>query len=279
MRIFRHTLTQVVSVTNTDRVIGHTPVPSESSLNGVWAECHMIGSAGVDVIDAFVYGVDGRLMDDTDPGDTQSLDTLWDLLQLKDSDVSSGSFTMDPDVSDASPMFEPGEPSLEAIMGMAFQEKNQFFKRRKMITFATNPRGFVDGAPDTYIPSDAFKFHSRRNIFSEVMANAVLVYSNPAMDDVSTNTANTFNTEAKWMQLKYLEVVLEQAWMELMGLTETGAETPWEQAALLVEEVLEPTVIEESSGNFVSASMVVYCKATWDITVPGRKEFKTISAA
>lgn len=79
--------------------------------------------------------------------------------------------------------------------------------------------------------------------------------------------------------MKYFEVVLEQAWMQLVQLVEAGAETPWEEAALLVEEVLEPTVIEESSAAFAAIAYNVYAKMTWDVTVPGRKEIKQISAA
>lgn len=111
------------------------------------------------------------------------------------------------------------------------------------------------------------------------MSQGLLVFSNPTLDDTTTLAAQSFTTEAKWMQMKYLEVVLEQAWMELMGLTEAGAETPWEEAALLVEEVLEPTVIEETAGAFTTNPFNVFCSMTWDITVPGRREFNTISVS
>lgn len=67
--------------------------------------------------------------------------------------------------------------------------------------------------------------------------------------------------------------------MQLMGLTEAGAETPWEEAALLVEEVLEPTVIEETAANFNNGAFDVYTAMTWDISVPGRRSFNTISVS
>lgn len=281
MRFFRHTLTQRLVAAGSDEVIGHCPLPSESKLNQVWCETHIVDtSGGLSLVNANVYGVDGRVMPDDDPGDATLLDLEWDLNVSKDQDVSAGAFSMDPGSSESAPMFEPGEPSMEALVGMGLIPLDQeFYKRRKMLSFASHPRGFEAGTPDRYTLTDAFKFHSRKTIPVEVMSNAVLVFSNPALDDVTTTAATTFSTEAKWMQAKYLEVVLEQAWMQLMGLTEAGAETPWEEAALLVEELLEPTVIEETAGSFVAASFNVFCSMTFDVTVPGRKEIKTISAA
>lgn len=279
MRLFRHTLTHRLIAAGSDEVIGHSPLPSECSLNQVWCETHMIGTAAQNLFKVVLYGVDGRIIDDDDPGDVQVLDTEWDTHIIKDVDFASGAFTMDPGTSQSGPLFEPGEPNPEQALGLAFEEKNEFYKRRKMLSFAQATRGFVTGTPETYIPGDIWKFHSRKRFFVERMSQAILALSNPSLDDTTATAASSFTTEAKWMQMKYLEVVLEQAWMELMGLTESGAESPWEEAALLVEEILEPSVIEETAGQFTTAAWNVYCQMTWDITVPGRRKFNTISLA
>lgn len=279
MRVFRHTLTQRLIAAGTDEVIGHAPIPSDCTLNNVWCETHVVATGGVDVKEVAMYGVDGRLIPDRDPGDAVDLTAQWDLQVQKDEDVGAGVFSIDPGSSETSPLFEPGEPNLAAIMDIALDEKVEFYKRRKLISFISTPRGFIDGTPDVYLPGDVFKFHAKRNMRAEVHSNAILSFSNPSLDDVTTTAANSFNTEAKWMQMKYFEVVLEQSWMELMGLTEAGSETPWEEAALLVEEVLEPTVIEETAGSFQDAAYNVFCSMTFDITVPGRRRFNSISAA
>lgn len=279
MRMFRHTLTQRVVNAGQDEVIGHAPIPSEGSLNNVWCECHVVATGAIDVKEVALYGIDGRVLPDDDPGDGQTLDGEWDLNISKDQDVSSGAFSMDPGSSESGPMFEPGEPSLENIMGLALQAKEEFYKRRKMMSFMSIARGFETGTPNTFLPGDVFKFHSGRKFEADRMSNAMLVFSNPSLDDVTTTAAISFDSEAKWMQMKYFEVVLEQSWFQLMGVTEVGAETPWEEAALLVEEILEPTVIEESVGSFQDSVFNVFCMMTWDISVPGRKAFNTISAA
>lgn len=280
MRLFRKTLVQRALTQGTDEVIGHTPIPSESSLNNVWCECHLIAAADVNVHEIVLYGVDGRVIPDDDPGDATLLDLEWDLNISKDKDVAAGAFSMDPGSSESGPMFEPGEPSLEKIMNMGLVPLDQdFYKRRKMLSFMNIPRAFKDATPDTYLPGDIFKFHSSKRIGVEVMSNALLVLSTPSMDDVTTTAPTSFSTESKWMQMKYFEFVLEQSWVELMGLTESGAESPWEDAALLVEELLEPTVVEETVGSIQETGWDAFCWMTWDVTVPGRREFKTISVS
>lgn len=272
-------MTQRLIASGADEVIGHAPLPSESRLNNTFGECHVVSTAKIDTVDVVLYGVDGRVIRDDDPGDATLLDLEWDLNQQKDQDVGAGAFSMDPGSSESSPMFEPGEPQLDSILGMALEPKNQFFKRRKMVSFISTPRGFVSGTPDQWWPGDVFKLNTRKRIEVDVMSTAVVVFSAPSLDDTTTTAATSFSSEAKWMQMKYFEVVLEQAWMELMGLTEAGAESPWEEAALLVEEVLEPTVIEETAGGFNNAAFHAFCGMTWDITVPGRREFNTISVS
>ena len=80
----------------------------------------------------------------------------------------------------------------------------------------------------------------------------------------------TYDDEKWLMQLKYMEVVLEQAWMWLVGLVETGAETPWEDAANMIGDFLEPNVNEETAGDFKAVTWQTFSKMTFEITVPGR---------
>lgn len=280
MRLFRHGLIQRLILTGSDEIIGHSPLPSECTLNNVWGECHVIGANSIPFSDVMIYGVDGRVLFDNDADSVRTMDTLWDLELQKDQDVGPGIFDIDPGSSESAPMFEPGEPSIEALIDGSGQYMNkEFFKRRKMVSIISTPRGFEAGTPDSWIPGDVYKVRSSKRISTEIMSHVLLAHSNPALDDMTTTVPSSFAAENQWIQMKYLEVVLEQAWMQLIGLTETGAETPWEDAANLVEEVLEPTVIEETAGAFESLSHIVFCKMTYDITVPGRREIKQISAA
>ena len=144
------------------------------------------------------------------------------------------------------------------------------------MSFANTPTGFEVGSPDTYIPRDVFKIRSRRRMRAEQHAVAMLGLSVPALDDTTTVVWNT-DTEAEWMQRKYLEMVLEQAWIDLVGLSETGAESPWVDASILLEEFLEPTVVEEVTAAWTPQALECFTACTWDISVPGRLDVKTLS--
>ncbi len=80
------------------------------------------------------------------------------------------------------------------------------------------------------------------------------------------------------MMQKYVELVLEQAWMHLVGLVEAGAETPWEDAALFLEIILEPPPQEDNAASWFTDDMKVWSNFTFDISVPGSREFKQLTA-
>jgi len=277
MRFFRHTLGQV-TVGDGDSVIGGAAIPSDSKLNAVLGQVHIQSLLAVSIAKAIMYGCDGRVLVHTDPDSVTGYNTMWDQQVDKDVDVSLGILDIGEN-TDSNPFFEPGEPNVNQIAGMSISSDERFFRRRKMISFQSAPRGFIDGAPDTYWPGDVFRVNARPRIGVKDWSVAMMAVAEPAMDDVTTTAWLTPTGEAEWMQAKYMEVVLEQAWMELVGLTETGAETPWEDAALEIEEILEPTVVEVTAGSFASDGLIVFANLSWDITVPGRRTFGALSAA
>lgn len=279
MRFYRHTLAQVLVAAGADAVIGGADIPSESSLNNVWGDVHVVAIGHIEEDKAVIYGVDGKVLHVPDPDTPGTYDQIWDLIVPKDQDFAAGALDLDID-SGAGPAFEPGEPNIERLMDMSeIIDQNDFFKRRKMISMASRPVAFVDGTPDNYLPTDQFSVRSRKKIFVDLWSVAVLAVSSPSMDDVTTTSFVALNTEAELMQIKYLEMTLEQAWMQLVGLVEAGAETPWEDAATLVEQVLEPTVVEITAGDFAAPAWNVFANLTWEVQVPGRRNFSNVSAA
>lgn len=265
----------------TDVVLAACPVPSESRMNNIWGEGHIVGTSSIDVDQGTMYGVDGFQVPIPDPASNTNLDTLWDEMVTKDTDI--GSLTvLDLDTtggSDASPVFEPGEPNPAAIMDMGVvDDEKHWYKRRKLLTFANTPVGFESGTPDTYRVRDVYKIRSKKNLLADTMEFSLLGFSVPALDDTVAVMETTGLIE-EWMQRKYLEVILEQAWMDMAGLVESGAETPWEDAAILVEDFLEPTVFEGTAGAFAAPGFETWTACTFDLSVPGRREIKQISAA
>ena len=278
MRFFRHSLSERTVSSGSDSVIGGVYVPSESSLNNVFGQCHCI-AGNTSTITALLYGVSGWVVHHPDPDNSFTYDALWDTMVPKDTDVGLGALDLSTGLQDPAPEFEPGEPNIEQLMDiMVLNDNNQFYKRRKLVSFASSPVGFIDGSPDQFWAIDQFSIRSGKKVSTELNSVAMLGFSSPSLDDTTTTIWTTANDESEWVQVKYLEMVLEQAWMQLVGLVETGAETPWEDAAALVEDLLEPTVVEQTAGAFVAANWTVFTHATFDVSVPGRRSFASVSA-
>lgn len=276
--VTRHTLEQRAIGAGSDQVITHVQIPSECWMANLWAEVHAISSGSVSVLHAQMFGVDGLVLPDVDPGTIDTIDDVWDQMVTKDDDFA-GELDIDGFDADTNPVFEPGEPNINNVIGLSvFDESNRFFKKRKMVTFASGPRGFEVGTPDSYIPADVFKIRSSKSIQAVMPSYGMVGFSAPQQDDVTATLPSTLGTEAAWMHIKYLDLVLEQAFTELVGLTETGAETPWIDAANLLEDLLEPDVVEPTAGSFSSSAWTVFCMATWQMAVPGMREIDNISA-
>lgn len=280
LRFFRHQLGEVEVSSGTDRVVAFMPLASECSQNNVWGKVHVIAQDVEFISDVSLYGIDGFVLPMPDPDTPDSVDDLWDRLIDKDDDLTAGALDLDETAADTDNLYEAGEPSLGNILDMhLYKDDNHWFKRRGLMSFATSPTGFnwVDSNLSTYHPRDFFKIRARKKIFTEFFSISLLGVSVPTVITTSTVGMSPAN-RAQWMQQKYLEVVLEQAWMSLVGLTETGAETPWEDAALYVQELLEPDPYEQNTGAFQTlSSLRVFAETTWDLSVPGRREFKILS--
>lgn len=278
MRLFRHLLTQVGVTVGTDRVIGGMDIPSECVLNNVWGEVHCI-SEDVLFPSAVMYGVRGLTVLRRDVDTLQTYDNLWDTMVPKDTELAAGGFELS-GAANTDPEFEPGEPDAAKILDLhLYNDDMEWFKRRKLVTFATSKGGFIDATPDTFHATDFFKVRSRKRQAMEVTGAAMLGFSSPNLNDTTSTDFGTLGSEQRIMSLKYFEVILEQAWMSLVGLTEAGAETPWIEAQGVVADFLEPDVHEDDAGRFLGQTWEVFATTTWDLTVPGRLNVKQMSIA
>jgi len=273
MRYFRHTLQHNKINNGVDQVIGHALIPSDGSMNGVQGEV-ICQADNVPVTKVVLYACDGWLIPVEDPDTIDTIDDIWDRFVSKDSSI--GNLDTDTSTPNIAQFDEPGEVNVDAVIGMeAMAPTNRFFRRRHILAFQKGARGFIDGTPDSYYPGDAFKVKVGRKMAADQMSVAVLGFSHPVMNITTTVFASS-PSEKQWMQLKYLEVVLEQAWMDMVGLTEAGAETPWEEASLFIEDMLEPTVQEATSGAFENPGfMDVWTQLSWDLSVPGRRDLSS----
>lgn len=279
LRVFRHQLGEVTVTAGTDEVVGSMPIPSECSQNNVWGSLHVLGEDDNFTTDALLYGVDGFVVPVPDPDTPDSVDDIWDRLIDKDDDLTAGALDLDETAADTDNLYEAGEPSIGTILDAhLYQDDNHWFKKRGMVTFATSPTGFNFATSNlsTYQPRDVVRVRSRKRIYTEFMSMSLLGVSMPTV--ITTATVPNTPGHVEWMQEKYIEVILEQAWMTLLGLTEAGAESPWENAASLIQAITEPDVFEDTTGRFQSATQItVFGELTWDVSVPGRREFKVLT--
>ncbi len=282
LRFFRHMLNQITITGNADRVIAHCPIPSESSQNNVWGEIHMANNDGFFIDGAILYGADGYVFPLPDPDTADSVDDIWDRMVDKDISVANAALDIDTTTVLSQPHFEAGELDLNKLADMhAFDDDNHWYKRRKMLSFANSPTGFhwVTSGVSTFSPRDVFKVKSRRRIGAELFSESLFGMTLPSLTGTTSTVPNTPASEAEWMSEKYLEIILEQAWMFLVGLVEAGAETPWTDAATFIEGLLEPAPFEDTAASWFTDSFKVWSMWTFDISVPGRREFNQISAS
>lgn len=280
LRVFRKTLFSADLVANADQVIADAPIPSESSQNNVWGQVHLVSTeaAAAPLTRATIWGLEGWVIPLSDPDTTKTLDFIWDSMVGKDVDVASGIFDIDVGGAVTAAFMDIGEIDLEQLIGMsAMPLKNQWLFRRGLMSFANTGTGLLAGTPDTYVPRALINIRSGKKINAETPSMSLVAAAIPHITDVDTSRASPVS-EAIWLQMQYAELTLEQAFVFLVGQIEAGAETPWDIAAANIQEFIEPEYVELGSGAEIESNdMSCFSQFTFDITVPGRKEFNVIT--
>lgn len=270
-RYFRHTLQQAYVTENVDQVVAACPIPDEGTVNNVRGEVHVIGQEEHTVIRGAMYGFDGFILPVHDPDQVDSYQTLWDEQVPKEAGDGAAGFDLDTQTAVTSSHFEPGVSDTEALIDV--NNLTQVYSRRKLITFASRPAGFeaIGSAGDVnlYTPTDAFMVKTGRKYRVAVPSVLVFAFSNPALN-TTQSTAGPIPTEDEWVFLKYIDMFLEDAWVDMMGRHEAGAESPYEDLHNFVNDLLEPTVVQETGGSFNAMAWYVFARFTFDMSVPGR---------
>lgn len=282
MEIFRRvTFWQTVGV-GTDQVLAACQIPPLCTMKNVWLNWRIHAAAAIDVSFVYHYGLSGFIVPVLDPDSQPTPTLLWDNLVPKDVSVGAGAFDLDTAANDTTPEFEVGEMDLTALFGFNAGGVEQFFRYRRQMDFVnSNGLGFQAGTPDIYYPNDQRVTRIKKAYARSVPSMAMFGVSHPSLD----NTAATFTggldspAEHEWAWLAYIEVVLERSWAQLQGIIETGAETPWEEAAVFLEGVLEPPAFEATADKFSAIqALQINGNATFQLSVPGRFQVGSLSS-
>lgn len=273
IRTFPRQWVQRVIAPAADQVIAAYPIPAGATLNNMWMDIHVLATAAIARTSASMYGIHGYILPVLDPDSGITPDAMWDTQIPKDAPLTSDSIDVDTVDAVTAPLFEIGETNAESLIEVGVAP-HQVFSREEMITFAVNKGGWEHTADD-YLPTAHFKAKISKSYHAQVPSFLLLAVSNP--DTLASAVAYpVLNSSAEWAQLKYLGLTLELAMIDLIGLTESGAESPYEDSLARLSDYLE-LVFEETAAAFTNPTWRVFCKSSADITVPGTFEKITIS--
>ncbi len=253
-----------------DSVFLGMALPGGSKLHKVSAEVHLWTTAVSAISTAAVYACEGWIIPVHDPDTAKTYDTLWDQFVPKDDDTED--IDLDTASTDTSPFFEPGEPTFDAMFDVGLEPK-KIFSRQRLLSPLSGALIVSRDPESTYLPEwmagEKFNIDVSRGYYVNEPSIVMFAIGIPNMDDV-VNTLDSIPLEQEWGQMKYIEHVLERALLHLFGVTEVGAETPWEEATALLKKHLLPDVYEVGAGKFLDQSYNVLCKGTFDHSVTGR---------
>lgn len=269
---------QVLTGSNSDTVLLAFDLPAASVLQEVSASIHLVGvNAAIEREQACMYAVAAYLIELEDPDTNADYEDIWDRFVPKYTDIDV--IDLDTIGTDTTPFWEPGEANFDEIFDMG-DMPTKLFMRRKMLTFASPGNGGIRFQPaetpfePQWMAADTFSIKINKSV--RVRAPSVFIVSigNPALDD----TANTrFHLgEADWGQIQYVEMTLERALVDQLGLIEAGAETPWEESSDLLRRHLAPDVFEATAGAFIAMPFNIFAQLQFSHTVPGTMDFSVV---
>lgn len=259
----------MIVASGTDKVLFGMSLPKNTTLNGINAQIR----AGVqeDVIQgaATQFGIEGWIIPVVDPDAGASFQLLFDQFVPKDTDAQ----TMDLDTvaADATPFYEPGEVDLTMFLDVGLKPE-KVFGRYDMVTVA-DPGAWKYADTETpfskeWRPSILVNVRVKKKYRIRQPSVLLFGFASPDTEDTTSTIENAL-LENEWGRVQYMGETLRRAHLGLLGVVETGAETPWEDAVTLLQKHLEPDVFEENAGTWKEVDWIVWSRAKIDHSVPG----------
>ncbi len=269
---------QVLTGTGTDTVITAFDLPAESVLRQVKINLDIVGTSVAKEREASVqYAIAIYLIELDDPDSPPGYDALWDRFVLKYTDVDT--IDLDTAGTDVTPFWEPGEANFDEVFDLGDMPLKMYM-RRKRFTFADPGNAGLKFQPaetpfePQWFGADKVFIRMNRSVRVRKPSVFIVAMANPAMDDTTTTRAVLLENE--WGQLQYVESLLERALIDQINLVEAGAETPWEDASLLLRKHLAPDVFEQTAAAFLTEAFNVFGDMHFEHSVPGSMDFKSV---
>jgi len=259
-----------------DAVMFGVSLPSGSRVNHIRARMSCEASAAQTMNLQCLYMVEGWILPVLDPDAGAQMDTIFDQLVPKDTDTDT--LDLDTGAAASGSFYEPGEHDWSELIDVGLQPE-RIFQRKRLLSFANNPIGFhiTSGDAVKWWPSDAWALDIKKNFFVRQPSLLVFAFANPPLLD-TTGTLPTVLAENEWTRFKYVTDFLHQAIIELIGLTESGAETPYDEMTTLIKKWMDPDVYEGTPGSFTPVTWRPVWDAGIDVSVEGTMGSATLSS-
>ncbi len=277
-RIFSRRRGEIKLLLGTDRVLTGMSLPIGTIINNIRGEITLLGTpAALHRLDIVAYAMELWLIPVGDPDAGTAMNTTVDGRVPKDSD----SLVMDLDIgaTDATPFWEPGEVAWSQVFDVGYTPE-MLYHRDEFLTYASGAvHKFQDGVTpfaNEWMAGLKFNYGVKRRLRVTQPSILVAIVASPNLDETDP-TEPTQMAETEWPRIQYIESMLEQSLIHLLGLTETGAETPWIEAPASILAHVEPDMFEEDAGAFVAQEYRAFGEMIVDHTVEGKMGGITIT--
>lgn len=261
-----------------DAVIAGVWLPSGSILTRVRGEVSMVAPTEMLLSQVCVYGVEGWILPVDDPDTVTLMDALWDSHVPKD--TSAFVLDLDTAAADSTAFYEPGMIAWEFLFDLGVDAR-RMLHRHKFCSAANAAIGFRQDVEtpftEHWFAGAIERIDMKRSIRVNGPSLAVFAATAPLTTMTSASAAVGAMDENDWGRIKYIDSVMELAMQDLLGLVETGAETPWEDAAILLKDYMDPLVLEANAGTLFANTWLASGELVFDVVVPGRIPTRTLT--
>lgn len=243
----------------TDRAMFGFPLPAKSTLNYMKGEFHYVGpTLGVAVNEIFMVGTECWILQTDTFADFQAISSLWNTSVPKD----DGIVELDDDFSaDVDNFFEPGLVNPAQIFDQELLGPERIYQNQKMLTIANSQFGWLPGTPNKFIPTYFQPITISKSYKVNEDSGCIWGFASPDYGSMTTDDAllpTALATDGFYI-MRFMEDFLDKAMVDLVGggLTEAGAESPFEDIMDFILALLE--------DHGVNNSVLDYTAMTWSI--------------
>lgn len=277
LRMIARRMSQVRTAIGTDEVLFGISLPSDSVIHNIRVKVR--GAATADSVrsTAHILAHELWILPVLDPDAGLALDTIWDNLVPKDTDIQT--LDLDTAALDTTSFYEPGEIDWTAVFDIGLRPRRLY--HRHTIKTIGDSAAFIFQDNQTpfavkWIGKETFQVNITRRLRVSKPSMLLMACATPSLDDTTT-TGQTALAEAEWGQVKYMTHLLERAMLHIFGVFESGAETPWEEATAILQKHLDPDLFEENGGSFSPVTYDLYTEAVIDHSVVGELGKTTVT--